>query len=425
MDRRIPDGWRGQPPERLVLVAGILSGLVGLTGILAGLPGVVLGQTAVPELDFHAYYFAGEAILEGRSFVGWGITEQTFLESKAYVYPPITGLLFVPYALLTEWYYAFVIHVIILLGTFGLLARSTIRYIEQHGRELAAVDRWLITGFVVFSFPSVLGLVRGNVDPIILLLILGGFFAVEAGRQSRAGTLWAIAAVFKLFPAMLGVWFLYRRAYRAVAVAVAVGVGVLGASVLVFGLQANLDFVQFVLNERSRSGAFVGGLEPGNRWITLRRPLSHLVPIAGHQLTLVSVVVLAAPLAVMYARIDSDFDAYAVFVGTLVAALITIVPATLGYLVYLVAPLVPLVYLVEDRSATWCFLGAIFLLSVPLFAQDLSSLASLAPGGLPVFDRVVDILYSLLRFGSLGLWAFILTFVGCYRVVGSTEVSRP
>lgn len=399
----------GLTKERSVLLFGILLG--------AGVGVLSVGELATgPELDFHAYYFAAEAAIEGRPFVGWTVMEGTFLTDKAYVYTPITVFVFFPYGLLPTWQVAYVLNTMLLVGIFYKLGQLTITYVERQGGALEPTDRYLILGFCILSVPSIVGLYRGNVDPVVLLSVVVGFLALERGSERLAGAAWAVAALFKLFPALLGVWFLYRRAYRAVATALAVGLGAIAISIGVFGVETHLEFVEFILTERSREGAFVGGVDPNREWITLRRPLSQFLSLSGHQLTLLSFGILAVPLAWLYWRANSELARLATFFATFLALLITIIPSTAGYVVYLLFPLVALLYLVDDARAKGCFLTAAVLINLPVYPHHIDrGLEAAAPSA--VAESVLAITYGVLRFGSVGLWAFSFAFAGCLFVV--------
>lgn len=299
----------GERAERLVLLFGIVAGLV--LAVFA-----VSEFRSESELDFHAYYFAGQAVAQGEQFIGWAITDGTFLVDKAYVYTPVTGPVFVPYGLFPEWQFAYVLHGAVLFATLAAISYLCISYIESQGRVLARVDRALIVGFCLFSTPAVLALYRGNIDPIILLFLVGGFLAIEGGRESEGGALWAVAALFKLFPAIFGVWLLYRRAYRAIAAALFVGIGATLVGLAMFGIDVYLEFIEFILTERSRAGAFDGGLDPTSRWITLRRPLSQVLSLSGTGLMFVGLALLIPFLYPMYRRADSSLDQLGVFTAT-------------------------------------------------------------------------------------------------------------
>lgn len=417
MAGRIRD-WLGRlPPERAVLAFGILVGLASTVGIY---------QQHGPskEIDFHAYYVTGRAVIQGEPFVGWAITEGSFLTEKAYVYTPVTAPVFSLYGLYPEWYVPYVVNGAVLLGTFYLIGRITTRYIEANGRDLERIDRWLIVGFCLFSLPAVLGLYRGNIDPVILLAIVVGFLAIERGREATGGALWALAALFKLFPAFLGVWLLYRRAYRGIAAALAVGIGGILLGIAIFGVDAHVEFVEFIVHERSREGAFVGGLDPSLQWITLRRPLSYLFALSGNYLMLLSFLLLAPFLAVMYWYAESDLDGLVVFFATFVALLITIIPSTAGYVVYVLFPLIALAYLVEHRVVKYCFLVGLVAINLPIFPHHVQRFLEAIPFSGTVISVVSDVVWTLMTYASVGLWGFLVIFAGCLVYVWTSRSER-
>jgi hypothetical protein len=400
--------------ERSVLVFGILTGLLGLA--LA----VVQFQES-PQLDYQAYYFTGRAVLDGEPFVGTAIHEGnlagSFLTDKEYVYTPVTAPVFAVYGLFPEWQYGYVINVAVLAATFYAIGRISIRYIERQGRRLERVDRWLILGFTLLSGHTILALYRGNVDPIMLLLITLGFLAVERGEEAKGGALWAGAALFKLFPAFLGIWLLYRRATRAVVAAIATGVGGILLGLLLFGIEPHREFVDFVLNERSRQAAFEGGLDPEFLTITLRRPLSQVLPLPGNQLLLLSAALVAPVLAYIYYEAESELDRTAAFFATILALLVTVVPVTLNYVLYLFFPVLALLYLVDDPRVKQLFVVGLVLVNLPIFPQHVELIVDALPLAAGIGDAVVGGARAVMTYGSVPLWGFAALFVGCLRQV--------
>jgi hypothetical protein len=392
--------------ERAVLAFGLVTGVLAV--VLA-----VNDFTSAPELDFHAYYFTGEAILEGEPFVGWAITDISFLTEKAYVYTPVTAPLFVPFALFPEWQIPYVLNMLLLCGVFFAIGRLCLQLLDDYGVTLDRIDRVLIMAFCLFSGHTVLGVYRGNVDPAILLVLAVGLLAIERGRAARGGALWAGAALFKLFPAFLGVYLLYRRAYRAIAAAVVVGVGFTLLGVAIFGIDAHVDFVEFILHERSREGAFRGGLDPTLQWITLRRPFSQVLALSGNQLFVLTTALVAPVVYLVYREADSELDRIVAFFATMVAMLITIVPSTLNYVVYLYFPLVPLLYLVEDRRTKLLFVAGTVLVNVPLYPHHVATILDALPLSPGIADALADAVRAVLRWASIPLYGFLLILAGC------------
>jgi hypothetical protein len=392
--------------ERAVLAFGLVTGVLAV--VLA-----VNDFTSAPELDFHAYYFTGEAILEGEPFVGWAITDISFLTEKAYVYTPVTAPLFVPFALFPEWQIPYVLNMLLLCGVFFAIGRLCLQLLDDYGVTLDRIDRVLIMAFCLFSGHTVLGVYRGNVDPAILLVLAVGLLAIERGRAARGGALWAGAALFKLFPAFLGVYLLYRRAYRAIAAAVVVGVGFTLLGVAIFGIDAHVDFVEFILHERSREGAFQGGLDPTLQWITLRRPFSQVLALSGNQLFVLTTALVAPVVYLVYREADSELDRIVAFFATMVAMLITIIPSTLNYVVYLYFPLVPLLYLVEDRRTKLLFVAGMVLVNVPLYPHHVATILEALPLSPGIADALADAVRAVLRWASIPLYGFLLILAGC------------
>lgn len=405
--------WR---PQRIVLVFGLATGLLGVVLAINDFTG------SVTQLDYHAYYFTGQAILDGEPFVGAAIKEGTFLTRKEYVYPPITGPVFVLYGLFPSWHWGYVINVGLLLAVFYQVGRVVIRFIEANGVVLARIDRFLILSFCLFSGHSILGLYRGNIDPIILLLLAVGLLAIERGDEYFGGTLWGVAALFKLFPALFGVWLIYRRSYRAIAAATAIGLSFMALGLLIFGLDTHVEFFEFILNERSREGAFRGGLDPELQWVTLRRPLSQFLPLSGNQLIVVSAAIIAPFVYLVYSESDSDLDRIVAFFATMVALLITVVPSTANYVVYLYFPVLGLIYLTDDVRTRNLFLVGLVLVNIPLYPQHVELVVDALPIATGASDAIVGGARAIMRYSSVLLVGFLVLLAGCIRFV---RVSAP
>jgi hypothetical protein len=369
------------------------------------------------EIDYQAYYVAGRAVLRGEPFVGWAITDGSFLTGKAYVYTPITAPLFSVYGAFSNWQIGYVLNVALLFVVFFLIGRLCLQYIERFGGTVTRLDRVLILGFCLFSGHSILGVYRGNVDPLMLLLLAVGLRTIEDGEGWKGGTLWASAAHFKLFPAFLGVWLLYRRAYQAIAAAIVTGLGLLGVGALVFGIDAHVEYFEFILTERSRDGFFLGGLDPTIQWITLRRPLSQFLQMSGNELLLVSTALLAPFVLYVYHEADSELDRLVAFFATMVAMLITIVPSTLNYVVYLFFPLLTVLYLTDDRITKSLFVTGFVLVNLPLYPQHIALVLEATPLPAGIADTLIAGAHALLTWLSIPLVGFLCLLAGCLRFV--------
>ena len=92
----------------------------------------------------------------------------------------------------------------------------------------------LITGLCILPLRT--NFMLGQYYVVILLLICLAYFAIFRGHRFTAGTLLAIAAWFKVFPAVFLVLFLRKRDWRALAGLIAGLLAVAAVSLLIFGL---------------------------------------------------------------------------------------------------------------------------------------------------------------------------------------------
>jgi hypothetical protein len=214
---------------------------------------------------------------------------------------------------------------------------------------------------------------------------------------------------------------LYRRAYRAIAAAIVTGLGLLVVGAALFGIDAHVEFVDFIVNTRSREGAFLGGLDPELQWITLRRPLSQFLALTGNQLIVLSTAMIAPFVYLVYRDAESDLDAVVAYFATMVAMLITVVPSTLNYVVYLYFPLLALIYLTEERRTKNLFLAGLVLVNLPLYPQHIELIVDALPLSAAVGDAVVAAARGFLTYSSIPLIGFLLILAGCIRFVRIQE----
>lgn len=183
--------------------------------VLAVVAGALLLARAVilpwPHLgtdwsDFAAYWGAARQLDAGRS---------PYLES-AYLYPPATAVLCLPLARLPyvwarrAW---FVLSLLAVVAAWALLTRT-----------VGGLDR---PGLVVGAVLAVVGtlsenLVLGQLQPLLLLLLVGAHWAARRRLEVLEGVLLGLAAGLKLWPALLALVPVTARRWRAVGVTVAV-----------------------------------------------------------------------------------------------------------------------------------------------------------------------------------------------------------
>lgn len=100
---------------------------------------------------------------------------------------------------------------------------------------------------LALSFPLHRNLLFGQFYVVLLLLLVAACWAYLREHYIAAGALVGIAAACKIFPALFLVFFLQRRAWRALVGGVVTGLGAIAASVAVFGWNAHRTYVHEVL----------------------------------------------------------------------------------------------------------------------------------------------------------------------------------
>jgi hypothetical protein len=176
--------------------------------------------------DFSAYWIAGHLALRGISpftpgqLAGPYSPQQQYL----YLYPPPLAVLVSPLAGLNQVDYRPLAWAWFGIG-LAILAISVLSIwraerLGERFRLLAGLNRWLlVAGTLVF--PPVIGeLVLGNVHLLLLGLLTLAWLGIRRGDargEWLAGIAVGVAAVTKVFPGLLLLWFLLRRQYKAAA----------------------------------------------------------------------------------------------------------------------------------------------------------------------------------------------------------------
>ncbi len=204
--------------------------------------------------DFSAYWTAagrlldGQPIYQAQQLTGTFSPQQQFL----YLYPPFLAALTTPLAAIfpTDHRAAMSIWagigvVIVALVAVGI---ARLERLPPDGYRLA----WLAAAF---AFPPVIGeLVMGNVHILLLGLLALGWYGIRLadrgdGRgQVLAGIAIGTAALIKVFPGLIVVWFVLTGRIRA-AIWSGIAFGVLALVILpLTGVQPWLDYPRVIAN---------------------------------------------------------------------------------------------------------------------------------------------------------------------------------
>jgi len=399
---------RLSPSDRTVTRVVLLAGLFG--GGLIPLYFTLWAPETPLAWDFRAYLHAVDLFLSGESFVGVSPP----VGNGEYVYPPMIVGLFLPYAVFPGVMSAFLVQLLV-QGAFCLgTGRVVVSVIERYDGPLFRVDRVLVYLFCVGSTYPVIVLGQGQVDPILLFALSLAFLLDERGRQLLSGVLFAIPAIVKLFPALFGIWLLRKRSLRAIASAVATGSAAVLVSLLAFGIDRNLDYLWFILTDRSRIQDLGASLSPNFSALTLSRPLSVVLPnIDPHLYPAVALALVAPVLVVLWHRLDSIEARLLAYLGTLACVLLLSPASNIHHVIFLYFPLVPLLYLLDhEPSRTLLHVGTLVML-FPVQPVQIETVLSMAPLPLLVNTVVTDAVRSVLTMGTMTLWGLLVVLCGC------------
>lgn len=359
-------------------------------------------------INYRAYHVAAEAARAGKDFYAVHVPG---VEWAVYLYPPITVVPFYPFTLV-EWTtgYAIMTGLSVLAGVAG--TALIVDYVEDVGRPIGWLDVALILALFLLSTHVMGSIYYGNINLLLAFAFAVGFWALANGRDRLAGAAFGAAALYKVFPALVGVWLLRDRRWVATAAAAATGLGGLVAGAALFGPRTTWVYFTDVLAGRSGSTAFIGGYPvDGTYYVTVQRPLSHVLwtvwPGAPYPVLVgLAVVAGAAVLAYFYRDVRDRRDRLMAIFATAVVAVV-LFPSFRFYLVLLYLPLVALLYVWEDGPGRTAFVAGGLLTSFTFRPGDVVELIAWLP------DPVYALGYFVGGFATAQLYGLALMLAGC------------
>jgi hypothetical protein len=398
----------------LVLVTALVFGL----GSYAIKPEIGLFRWAVGSMEsadymgvnYRVYHVVAEHALSGEWF--YGISPPGTAEAYRYLYPPVSVIVFYPFTVF-DWTTGYLVMTLLSLFAGAVGTVLTVKYVEDLGCLLGWFDIALVFSLFTLSIHVAATVYYGNVNILLGVSFAVGFWALTNERDTLAGPAFAIPALFKLFPALVGVWLLRDRRWRATAVAIATGLAGLIAGILIFDAEVTVHYFTHVLGERGGTDAFVGGYPvDSNYYVTVQRPLSHLIwglwPTAPYAvLPLSSVAVCTGVVGYFYRDISTEHRRLMAIFVTVVVALV-IVPSFRLYAPLLFVPLVALLYSWRGpQHDRLLFVFGCLLFAVPTRPEYVVDAAAALP------RPFADVLTTLGTIATVQLYAFALMLAGC------------
>lgn len=222
------------PTIILVIVA------VGYSTVYRAGPHLIGGTTwgsKVHRCDLSVFVAAGRAVLKGTD-----IYESQNARGWYYVYPPPFALLMTPFAVIPLIWASMVWYILSVLFIAGSVRLS----LEMLGEAKLRPDDLLWLAFL----PSALvlwllisALQHGQTTPLVLWLVMVALAYGRSGRDALGGVALAAGILIKVFPALLLVYFVWRRRWRLVGTTVAaLVVGGLVLPSAIYGVRGNLAY---------------------------------------------------------------------------------------------------------------------------------------------------------------------------------------
>ncbi len=207
--------------------------------------------------DFSFYWTAGLHLLNGEPIYSAAQLAGPYAPQgqDGFLYPPPFAVAAMPLAAVFPtdyragaWIWT-ALGAAVLAGSVLALWRS-----ERLGDRfpvLAGRGRWLLVA-AVFAFPPVVGeLVLGNVHLLLLGLLTLAWLGIRRGDRLGewiAGAVVGVAAIIKVFPGVLAIWFVLTRRFRAAAGAVVGGVAFVLITLPITGIEPWTQFPTVLAN---------------------------------------------------------------------------------------------------------------------------------------------------------------------------------
>jgi Glycosyltransferase family 87 len=230
----------GQPlgAKRLAQLAGYVAmgAAIGAAAVTLAIGAVGFSHTWL--IDFHGdLWVALRDILHGHDPYRPGLVahEAALKNGQPYVVPtkpPSILLLFLPFGLLP-----------VLAGGLLFIAFSAAGIVVA--LRLLGVRDWRCYALAFAAYPVITGLSDGNASPLLLL----GAAVMWRWRERLWSPALALAGMvlLKIFPWVLGAWFVIRRRWRALALSVVVALVTTGLAWAVIGFASMLQYPKMLV----------------------------------------------------------------------------------------------------------------------------------------------------------------------------------
>jgi hypothetical protein len=233
-------GW---PDPRQVALSALIGILLAFYAWRFLLP--LLGPQAPRADDFQDYLFAAQQITTGgdpyANFIRTRVPTDWSL-SSGYLYPPAFAVTLIPLTWISN---DVAVRIWLFLIQAAVLASVLIIY-RMIGRPRRA-ELLAIVAVLTTFFPLVNSVLAGTMNSLLLLLLTGAWACWQRRRDAASGLMIGAAAIFKLFPAALFPYLIWRRHWKLLVAAALTGLGGLALGLAVTSLDHNIYYFREML----------------------------------------------------------------------------------------------------------------------------------------------------------------------------------
>jgi len=202
--------------------------------LLAMMIGLVLASAGdTLGYDYTCYQGAARHLVDGAPIYDNAFSVSVGTCPGTYTYPPSFAVALVPWLLFggaAAGLWCVAMAACFLAGVALLPVRRDVR--------------WLVVVVAALDWPLLYAIKLGQVEPLLFLAFAAAWRWMD--RPAVVGVVTAVGALIKVQPALLGVWALATRRYRAVAVAAVLALAAAGATTLVTGFGAWATYADLV-----------------------------------------------------------------------------------------------------------------------------------------------------------------------------------
>ena len=257
LQSQINNNWRLAGPGDLRVIPYVIASLLIFSGLALSVRMIVIDDFWPHTGDLGVYLNAGDAIAQGKS--PYDIDFEHDL--NGYAYPPLFAELI---AALTFVLGDGKLWIIWSISSLGLLAGCIVLMLRAFGSKTDY--RWvlLIVGVAMASRMVRGESYHGQINILLLLLLLLGLKALLSGRVFSASVAWAVMIVLKPFMGIIVIYQLRRQAWKCAILTAAIACVLFAASFLPVFPNVIQTFVGWIKTSHAHTSLpFIA--KPGNQ----------------------------------------------------------------------------------------------------------------------------------------------------------------